>query len=1592
MKKLTLAIFITCFIVKAFAQTPISLPAASPYSENFNTTPGTSGTSYPAGWTAYNKGSQDATMAVGGPTSTTGDNYNYGSCIGVLGSGTNFDPSTIVFAISNTLGKQDFKISYNIKKIREQGRSNTFSLQVGTASATGAFTSVTGGDYVTGTITEGTVTAYTNVSIPGINNLSGTVYIRFTYDPVGGSGSRDGVALDDVVLSWSSLGPSVISPLATQIGSISARLGANVSNDGGNAITSRGIVWSTSGTPTVGQPGSTRVNVPGTTGIFDTLINGLPAATQIFYRGFAINASGTTYTDLASFYTFSNQPGAVTNLTATGISNHDIRVDWTPVAGANGYLVLQKVYTPPAVFPTDGTAYKEGDWLGDVEIIDTVLDPMRSTSTSSGLISGTVYQYSVIPYGFNGINIQTINYNTDAVVPVAFDTTSGVGPSALSDLVGIAQSGDLTIASIQNGTLNSNTEGVKLWQLALRDGGNSLNDADDMPTSITRLVITKGRKNSVVNWLNTFRFAALFDDSTGQKVADATLYRDSLVFTNISFVAADNNMKTLTLRATLKPTNVRDQDTLHFAVMRNKITTPGLTASSQIPVLDIESDTNRTIITVTATKIVFTLQPPVSLGINTFMSPNITALLTDANGNTDLYTPFVFTLSGDKIPLLYPRTAIPVSGVLTFDSIFFNRLAIENRLKIGGGNADTAVSDPFNILGSSSSDIVATAGFMYTDSIAYLNFQSNTLTAQNSVAVFGFTLRDGGASLPDGDAFGTTLKRITFNLTGELYTRRVAIFNGTVKIAEAAVNGTGLTFDNLNMTAPDNDSLNLVLRATFNSRNANGKRISFAIAQAVADTGQGSVFGTINAGGASSSLANANNILKYVKQYVSLPTLVQQMDVCKGSQVKVMAAAPAAGSIRWYTNLNDVLPFFTGDTLTISTANTTATYYAAFDSLGWLSEKVAVQVIVHAVAAPSVQALSVCRGTDAQLQAVSAHPVKWYRNSSTTDVMTTGNMLNALHILRDTVFFVQADSAGCLSNRAEAVVKIKAVTAPVTNDTNVCSNASFTLAASSVHTINWYTANGTLARSGNTFALSNLVTDTFFYAESDSSGCKSEQVKVSVHVQQVNAPQPASTYRICAGTQATLSALNSNRQINWYDSPSATTPVSTNPDYTTPALNTTASYYMQAVEQQCTSARIEVKVWVNALPADPVISINDSVCSGNAAIITVISADTVKWYDDLLNGNLLHTGNTFTSPFLSAATSYYAQARANGCSSALVPVAVTIKARPANPTVQANVNACSGKALTLKANAAQGIIKWFANLTDTTSIASDSLITGILLNDTRYYAATLRNGCLSNRQVVNVKVNPTPAAAFSVNDDEQCLGGNQFVFLLGGIETGTQYQWNFGDTSFISFSNPVKSYTAKGQYSVKLKATSSTGCFSETSKTVTVTAPDVDFTFDVVGSTVTFNTASTGIASYKWHFTANDSSNAQAPVFTFAQNGIYNVTLNITDVNGCVASVSKQVNITKTGLSGVFDQLHKLSVYPNPFKESVNLDYVTAKQTSVRISLFGLNGQLIEEVLNGQQAAGMHQVPVNLGRYSKQAYLLKVEIDGLYKIIKLTPQ
>jgi len=132
----------------------------------------------------------------------------------------------------------------------------------------------------------------------------------------------------------------------------------------------------------------------------------------------------------------------------------------------------------------------------------------------------------------------------------------------------------------------------------------------------------------------------------------------------------------------------------------------------------------------------------------------------------------------------------------------------------------------------------------------------------------------------------------------------------------------------------------------------------------------------------------------------------------------------------------------------------------------------------------------------------------------------------------------------------------------------------------------------------------------------------------------------------------------------------------------------------------------------------------------------------------------------------------------------------------------------------------------------------------------------------------------------------------------------TSYFWSFGDASGTTstLTDASCSYLTPGTYTCTL--TASNGGSSSTS-TVTITvfpAPTVSFTAPDTaacpGATLSFSSTSTlgvpGTGTYLWVFgDGGPTANTADASHTFANPGYYNITLSVTNADGCVTSLTK---------------------------------------------------------------------------------------------------
>src|SRR5690606_37675603 len=127
--------------------------------------------------------------------------------------------------------------------------------------------------------------------------------------------------------------------------------------------------------------------------------------------------------------------------------------------------------------------------------------------------------------------------------------------------------------------------------------------------------------------------------------------------------------------------------------------------------------------------------------------------------------------------------------------------------------------------------------------------------------------------------------------------------------------------------------------------------------------------------------------------------------------------------------------------------------------------------------------------------------------------------------------------------------------------------------------------------------------------------------------------------------------------------------IGTGNTFNTLNINSTTTYYAMASYNVCTEGvRRPVVATINQIPT--IISTTDAtICDdGSTVLRATASSGTISWYDALAGGNLVGTGNAFTTPVVTNTTTYYVDATLNGCTTATRSAVTVTVQKTAAPT------------------------------------------------------------------------------------------------------------------------------------------------------------------------------------------------------------------------------------------------------------------------------------------------------------------------------------
>ncbi len=375
------------------------------------------------------------------------------------------------------------------------------------------------------------------------------------------------------------------------------------------------------------------------------------------------------------------------------------------------------------------------------------------------------------------------------------------------------------------------------------------------------------------------------------------------------------------------------------------------------------------------------------------------------------------------------------------------------------------------------------------------------------------------------------------------------------------------------------------------------------------------------------------------------------------------------------------------------------------------------------------------------------------------------------------------------------------------------------------------------------------------------------QVSENVPVAQISGQN-----EVCQGTTIVLDAGPGFTSYQWSNGSSSQT------------INAGSGVYTVTVEiDGCFATSPPFQVITNPSPVYSIVGPN-VFCEGDSIILSTNPTGFAQYN--------WSTGATTPQIYVSSPGLYNVTViDSNGCQGATF--AIQVNMFDANTEILGVEDFCEGQSIQISA-LGDNFVSYLWNTGETTQSIT---ATGGLYS----IEALTAQGCTATASV-NLIPLKVPTVGFSplviCVADTVFFQNSTTVDGSNGAEIEI-YTWNFGDNSPNSNDeNPEHIYTNTGTFEVILQAQTNQGCSAQISQLFKVNdIPNPNFTYEAkcFQEVLFFNTSTPGqdaaIESYLYNFNNEGTSSELNPTFVFKQDGFADVTLLVTDANGCSNTV-----------------------------------------------------------------------------------------------------
>jgi len=126
-------------------------------------------------------------------------------------------------------------------------------------------------------------------------------------------------------------------------------------------------------------------------------------------------------------------------------------------------------------------------------------------------------------------------------------------------------------------------------------------------------------------------------------------------------------------------------------------------------------------------------------------------------------------------------------------------------------------------------------------------------------------------------------------------------------------------------------------------------------------------------------------------------------------------------------------------------------------------------------------------------------------------------------------------------------------------------------------------------------------------------------------------------------------------------------------------------------------------------------------------------------------------------------------------------------------------------------------------------------------------------------------------------------------------------------------------------------------------------------------------------------------------VISGASHTIYYNQKNGSSDGAAITSAINSAITATTGVGNVANSVAVLSLFPNPAKDKISVNYGLDNSTAVNVEVYDVVGKSVKTISFGEQASGQHSFDLNFDtKLSNGVYFLKLNIGNASQTVKFT--